>query len=515
MKRIREDNVNTEDYFNDRFNDKGDYYENPWKNLMDYDSCYDLGVFDGGTILDYGCGSGSHLDALYRNQGTHSIGIDISGSIINKNRSLYSDVDFYTLKEFNDDVLRDRNDIDHIVSTHVIEYVEDPLHVVSKLLKIVNRTVTIITPYKKSWSECEEHLWEFDEESFSMMVPKPVVVVGKTNHAGNTEIMYHFDKNEDDLLHKRNIVKSAKKWPYWRYKIYWGIRRHFPENIKERVKMVFNYKIIMQKILARSVLRNVWGKGVYFLTSKALKKYGRQGKKIFQIVGVPRSGTTMLSMAIDGVDNAACITEPYLSWLTTGHIDYKEKTGKVTRSYSSPHKLIKKLIQNNDLECVGFKETFRLMSHPTVPTEDFIISNYRSGSLDRTIAIIRDPRDVWSSVVSRYSDRNGIPSLEFVCKTWNVFSQWVIDDDVYFVRYEDFVLNPSGVFMDVAQYLGLSENFEELIIRPSIGYGDERAARGGKIFSSSVGKYKNNLNAGEAEDIERLCLELMEQFDYA
>ena len=51
MKRIRQDNINTEDYFNSRFVDKSDYYEDPWSNLRVYDEDFDLGIFSDGSIL--------------------------------------------------------------------------------------------------------------------------------------------------------------------------------------------------------------------------------------------------------------------------------------------------------------------------------------------------------------------------------------------------------------------------------------------------------------------------------
>jgi len=230
MKRIRDHNINTEDFFDDRFDGEMNYYGNPWKNLTDYNEKYCLGIFDGEEILDFGCGLGGHLNDLFLSHGVKSTGVDISSSVISKNRRDFQGIDFYTLSEFDDGAISDSS-IGHVVSTHVLEHVEFPQLVLSNLIKIARKTVTIITPYKKSWSDCDEHLWQFDEESFSQLAPT-IVVIGKTNLAGNTEIMYHWDKRADEQEIKIAIVRNAKGYPRYIYKAYWAIRRLFPADLR-------------------------------------------------------------------------------------------------------------------------------------------------------------------------------------------------------------------------------------------------------------------------------------------
>ena len=159
----------------------------------------------------------------------HVIGVDISDAIINENMSRYPGVEFMTLDQYiKSDVI-----VDHIVTTHTVEHVDAPADLVEDFINIAQKDVTVIVPYKDSWIECEEHMWMFDETSFQNISVRPIVIMGKTNKAGNTELLFYFCKNEEKKERVRKAISRKKRYPRYRYKLFWFLRKRFPENMKE------------------------------------------------------------------------------------------------------------------------------------------------------------------------------------------------------------------------------------------------------------------------------------------
>ena len=164
------DSINTAEYFNDRFEENSDYYESPWKNLTNYSDKFQLSIFDKGSILDYGCGDGKHLELYSSKTKFETAGVDISNVVIKKNKDKYKNSKFY-LKE---NMLMEKLKYNHVVSTHTIEHTDHPIKEIQNLMSIAENTLTIIVPYKNSWHQTEEHLWFFDKHSFDSLNPSLV-----------------------------------------------------------------------------------------------------------------------------------------------------------------------------------------------------------------------------------------------------------------------------------------------------------------------------------------------------
>jgi SAM-dependent methyltransferase len=209
MERIRKKNINTKEEFDELFVKDFGIYDS-YKNIKFYDSALNLGLFRGGSYLDYGCGNGNALNGLaVENPGVKCKGVDISEFVIDKNKKLFSNIDFYTLDEF----WKNQIMTDHILSSHTFEHLEDPGKIAEKLLKRAGKTFTIIVPYKDSWKECEQHVWKYYKTSFDYLQPT-MVKIGLTNKAGNTEIIYHWDKQKTNHV---GILFCLKKIPRENY----------------------------------------------------------------------------------------------------------------------------------------------------------------------------------------------------------------------------------------------------------------------------------------------------------
>lgn len=264
--------------------------------------------------------------------------------------------------------------------------------------------------------------------------------------------------------------------------------------------------------------QNIWGQLVYKRSHKALKSINRGGKNLFQIVGVARSGTTLLSVGINSHPKALCLLEPYLSWFEQGHFSFSdvdsfssEKWLKLNRRL--PHESIKLLCRDSTYKSIGFKETFRGPNHVTFPTSNFLIKNAREMGVDKTIAIIRDPRDNWVSVTSRFDDTSE-NHIEDFTNTWNMFCQWVVDQDIFVIKYEQLVKDPERIYNNIMSYLDME--FNKITLHPyrTNGYGDIRAKEGGAVFTSSVGRYIKALNHQDTNYINDRCGGFMTEFSY-
>lgn len=199
MKRIRNENINTGEHFDELFTEQKDVYSS-YNQIKLYDTLFSLGLFAEGTILDYGCGNANSLAQIVTEKKLQGIGVDISSTIIQKNKNDFPTLIFKTVEEFNSSVTISET----VICTHTLEHTDNPLEIAEKLLSVATKKLFIIVPYKESWNKCPEHLWEFDKNSFNSLSPT-LVLVGKVNEAGYTEIMYFWDKTskkKPDLLLK-------------------------------------------------------------------------------------------------------------------------------------------------------------------------------------------------------------------------------------------------------------------------------------------------------------------------
>ncbi len=237
MKRLNRENINTSEHFDAVFEKDFHYYDS-YQNIHYYNGKYNLRLFSGGTYLDYGCGSGASLLSLkqkFLELGV--VGVDISEYVIKENRKRYSPCRFFTAGEY----LVSDFVSEHILSSHVFEHLESPKDFAIYLLARTSETLTIIVPYKDSWIDCQEHLWIFDEKSFDFLHPS-LVIRGLTNPAGNTEIIFHWDKKKNGAVQKSRGVKFIKSESYYGKRFFSKLRNLLPPWMKRSAKQFFGLR---------------------------------------------------------------------------------------------------------------------------------------------------------------------------------------------------------------------------------------------------------------------------------
>lgn len=257
------------------------------------------------------------------------------------------------------------------------------------------------------------------------------------------------------------------------------------------------------------------------LKSSALVRIPRGRTTLFQVVGVPRSGTTLLTMLLDAQEGIACLSEPFLAFASHGRFWIGEgKEGKPANTapeeycLDHPTAWIRSQVEACGHTHIGFKETYRTPDYRALPTERFLRRNHSMGGVDRTVVIVRDPKAVWNSVSSRYAERaDAPPSTEFL-RCWNRVAEWIRAEDLFFVRYEDLVRDTRVIFERVCTQLGIESFRLPDTLKSHGGSGDSRAMKGGKVFTSSVEKFRETLAPGSSEIILDHCGEEMAALGY-
>jgi hypothetical protein len=261
-----------------------------------------------------------------------------------------------------------------------------------------------------------------------------------------------------------------------------------------------SYRVRLRGAWQRVAHREVW-------SSTPVSEIDRSGKTLFQLTGLARSGTTVLSGLVDQQPDALCLSEPFRSWILRGSSLYAG--GAWTRH---PSLLIEELCRQQPERCIGFKETFYTSEHrQSLANEHFFRRNAAAGIV--TIAIVRDPRDVYASVEAAVGSRTEVP--ERFTRTWLTFAEWAREAATCLVTYEDLATSPGPAMERVSEALGIERHAPETALAARPGEGDSRALRGGAVSAESIGRFADRLDAAKVAQIERRCGDVMESFGYA
>jgi sulfotransferase family protein len=255
---------------------------------------------------------------------------------------------------------------------------------------------------------------------------------------------------------------------------------------------------------------------------RRLASVSRGDKCVFQIVGVPRSGTTVLAAKLSNHPRMICLNEPFLVWRETGEITITQtqrRWGFAEKVSMVPHKLIEELCLNSALSHVGFKETFRtprLNSH--FPNDSFLKGIVHAKAVEKTVAIVRNPKDVWNS--HRKKQLKFRPDARLMLTdgfmhNWNEYVRWVIGEGLFWIKYEDLVAQPEESFARIAEYIGF--DFLPEMLGASGRLMEVTAAKPHEqtFFHSSVGSHRRGLSGEDCAFIDERCHDQMAQCGYS
>jgi len=147
-----------------------------------------------------------------------------------------------------------------------------------------------------------------------------------------------------------------------------------------------------------------------------MKIISQNTKKIISVLGIPRSGTTIVCNIFNSMTNAFCLSEPHWTLLSNPKDLRFDKTQNL--SFLSPSDILPKiklkLITDNTLQFAGVKETYR-------PNEQKMKKYYNDMlNLDIIVFVFREPMAHYNSfkVMAQQHHRNPMP-LQYIIHSFN------------------------------------------------------------------------------------------------
>lgn len=158
------------------------------------------------------------------------------------------------------------------------------------------------------------------------------------------------------------------------------------------------------------------------------------------VVGVPRSGTTLVSTFINTALNAVCLCEPHHEWAGNRSIS----PGKLVEAVYDPAShlpidgTIRKSLSGGKYDLAGFKETYREAYGDARDTET-LTAYAQSGYT--VLAVVRDAGAVWNSSCQCLS-----PNFPDFAKNYVAFLGWLPSRNARIICYEAFCKDPVKTF---------------------------------------------------------------------
>lgn len=291
-------------------------------------------------------------------------------------------------------------------------------------------------------------------------------------------------------------------------------------SIQLNPRQSYNY-YVFEKICKQQKnieLRNKYAKDYYKACLDILRSYLSKKNFLFQIVGVPRSGTTLLASIIENQDNCICFSEPFWEFTYLNSVSVPISLSqainiKNIEKFSNHPAIvfckISMLLADTNTK-IGYKETFRAIQNPNSSFIESMLS-----LVDTTISIVRDPRDIWVSTNTRFPGRTSIITDQFT-SNWNYFIDFIISKNIPYIKYEDLVSSNANCLKKIGNVLNLSSlsvsKFNEF--SAINGFGDKNGLSGGKIFDTNVSRWKQEIDRHSLEYILSRCARGMKLFGY-
>jgi hypothetical protein len=233
-------------------------------------------------------------------------------------------------------------------------------------------------------------------------------------------------------------------------------------------------------------------------------------EKVVQVVGIPRSGTTLVGALVGAHPGALSLLEPFLSYLKNGSFKWTdpERGGRI--SFVPPVRFINRFTEGGRGLLV-FKETWRNERQSYFPNSAFIRQNTESSI--RTVGVLRDPRAIWRSFMRREGNEYEGPPGEAFIHNWNSYCKWVVGHDLFCIRYEDLMKGPDTEAERLFSYLGLPPLQAPIRLVHAIGHGDARA-QSSETFEPRYVDAEEGLAPSISARIVRGCGEWMRRLGY-
>jgi 2-polyprenyl-3-methyl-5-hydroxy-6-metoxy-1,4-benzoquinol methylase len=185
MKRLREKNINTVEYFDDQFNDK----PVDKVNLLRQEKYLEY-VKYGDVVVELGCGM-SYFPEMARMKGAKAYGVDFSPRAIYRLQEELPGVTYSVADATKTNFPSEMFDV--VVSGEVIEHLEEPHALIWEMSQIckVGGKMIISTPHLEF--DDPEHIWEFDAQDLKDLMgtygPTTIEVLKSSKFPGREYII--------------------------------------------------------------------------------------------------------------------------------------------------------------------------------------------------------------------------------------------------------------------------------------------------------------------------------------
>jgi hypothetical protein len=247
------------------------------------------------------------------------------------------------------------------------------------------------------------------------------------------------------------------------------------------------------------------------------------------IGGQRRSGTTLLRALLNRHSNIACGPESkfvqhptFLAWHDQLSNEWAERVERYGFGQREVDQAMAALV--DDLFSRYARKQGKTRWAEKTPTNILRIDYvFRLFPHAKFLHIIRDPRDTFCSI--RHRARTDKPAwARFTanrsavdwCDSIRAGKPWRTSTERYFeLHYENLVADPQKVLQDILRFIG--EPWDPRLLDPDADDADERKnkIRRDQIVSTSVGRWRAELERVEVEDIQSTAGPLMIELGYA
>ncbi len=199
--------------------------------------------------------------------------------------------------------------------------------------------------------------------------------------------------------------------------------------------------------------------------------------KFIAVIGMPRSGTTIVSAYLNSQLGALVVGEPHGIEKTAQHrsrlttLPYRlslTQYGELALYYFKPVlDQIEEFAEIEGVSILGFKEAWTPDINPIKIIEE------NADRIDRTIITLREPRRNYSSILKHYSLVSGISAATFENHWKALYRYGVTNDKARFVILDQFRASPASSLQRAS---GLDIREEDLLSLPGNGDAVARAS---------------------------------------
>lgn len=231
-------------------------------------------------------------------------------------------------------------------------------------------------------------------------------------------------------------------------------------------------------------------------------------KKLISVLGIPRSGTTIVCNIFNSMANGFCLSEPYWTLLSNPKQLRFDKTGGL--NFKTPdeifNKILARLASDSKLNFAGLKETYRPKERRMKKHLAKMISS------DVVVFVFREPKAHYNSfkVMAKHHKKNPMP-LAYMIDTFNALYDETIaahkNGNAAIIILEDLCKagNQNAINYINQRSKGLIRIVGEFELKPTnYLYGNPKANRSKRIAPANTGT--NLLTPEEASIINRELL---------